>query len=56
MNQIFDLVEGKVVTQLAGHNEEILSIKAVQFKGENYFLSTSQDGYLIKWKMSADWK
>jgi len=44
------------VSQLAGHNEEILSIKALEFKGQQYLLSTSQDGYLIKWHMSEDWK
>jgi hypothetical protein len=28
----------------------------VQFKGENYFLSGSQDGYLNKWHMESDWR
>ncbi|KAI8379820.1 WD40-repeat-containing domain protein [Choanephora cucurbitarum] len=53
--KIFDLVTAKVVARLEGHSEEILCIKAVQFKGENYFISTSQDGYIYRWKMSEDW-
>ncbi|OBZ84257.1 hypothetical protein A0J61_07685 [Choanephora cucurbitarum] len=53
--KIFDLVTAKVVARLEGHSEEILCIKPVQFKGENYFISTSQDGYIYKWKMSEDW-
>lgn len=54
--QIFDLFTGEVVSQLVGHNEEILSLKAVEFKGQFYLLSTSQDGYLIKWHLRDDFK
>lgn len=46
---------GKVVGHLAGHEEEILCIKSLQFEQENYYISTSQDGYIIKWHVGADW-
>jgi WD40 repeat protein len=54
--RIFDVVTGLVVAKLEGHEEEILCIKTVKFKQENYYLSTSQDGYIIRWHMDADWK
>ncbi|KAF9320937.1 hypothetical protein BG003_004219 [Podila horticola] len=54
--KIFDILTGEVVTQLKGHGEELLCVKKVQFKGENYFLSGSQDGYLNKWHMESDWQ
>ncbi|KAF9431009.1 hypothetical protein BGZ94_000476 [Podila epigama] len=41
--KIFDILSGKVVSQLQGHTEELLCVKMVQFKGENYYLSGSQD-------------
>lgn len=53
--KIFDMIEAKVITRLVGHTEEVLTIKTVQFKGENYLISTSQDGSIIKWHMSQDW-
>lgn len=53
--QIFNMETSKVVARLEGHEEEILTIKDVKFKGENYYISTSQDGYIIKWKMESDW-
>ncbi|KAI8994642.1 WD40-repeat-containing domain protein [Pilobolus umbonatus] len=53
--KIFDVVESKVVATLEGHAEEILDIKTLQFKGENYYISTSQDGHIIKWHMEDDW-
>ncbi|CDH56037.1 wd g-beta repeat-containing protein [Lichtheimia corymbifera JMRC:FSU:9682] len=53
--KIFNLESSKVVARLEGHEEEILTIKDVKFKGENYYISTSQDGYIIKWKMESDW-
>lgn len=53
--KIFDVVTGERVAKLDGHTEEILCIKAVKFKGDNYFISTSQDGYIIKWHMDKDW-
>ncbi|KAI7886126.1 WD40 repeat-like protein [Lichtheimia hyalospora FSU 10163] len=52
---IFSVETGHRVGQLDGHAEEVLCIKAVSFKGENYYLSTSQDGYIIKWHMNQDW-
>ncbi|GJJ77017.1 hypothetical protein EMPS_09376 [Entomortierella parvispora] len=54
--KLFDILTGEVITQLQGHTEELLCVKRVQFNGENYFLSGSQDGYLNKWHMSSDWK
>ncbi|KAI7896073.1 WD40-repeat-containing domain protein [Mucor mucedo] len=53
--KIFNIITGERVAVLDGHSEEILCIKAVQFKGDNYLLSTSQDGYIIKWHMAQDW-
>ncbi|KAF9116331.1 hypothetical protein BGX27_003324 [Mortierella sp. AM989] len=54
--KLFDVLTGKVVVTLEGHAEELLCVKKVQFKGENYFLSGSQDGYLNKWHMELDWR
>lgn len=54
--KLFDILTGEVVCQLKGHTEELLCVKRVQFKGENYFLSGSQDGYLNKWHMDSDWR
>ncbi|KAG0233487.1 hypothetical protein BGW42_007444 [Actinomortierella wolfii] len=53
--KLFDVLTGEVITKLEGHTEELLCVKHVEFKGENYFLSGSQDGYLNKWHMSSDW-
>ncbi|CAO3607731.1 unnamed protein product [Cunninghamella echinulata] len=53
--KIFSLETGKLLGKLEGHNEEILSIKAVQFNGDNYYISSSEDGHIIKWKMADDW-
>ncbi|ORX61626.1 WD40 repeat-like protein [Hesseltinella vesiculosa] len=53
--KIFDLQTGKVIAKLEGHAEEILSIKAVRFDGNNYYITTSQDGHIMKWKMADDW-
>ncbi|KAJ3019769.1 hypothetical protein HKX48_001785 [Thoreauomyces humboldtii] len=53
--KVFDLVTGKVVARMEGHDEEVLCIKAIQYKGENYYITTSQDGYLIRWKMDETW-
>ena len=53
--KIFDVVSGEVIERLESHEEEILCIKAVTFKEENYFVTTSQDGYINKWKMDEDW-
>lgn len=54
--KIFDVCENKLVARLKGHKEEILSIKKVVFMGQNYFISTSQDGSIYKWHMAEDWK
>ncbi|CAO3590055.1 unnamed protein product [Absidia cylindrospora] len=54
--KIFDVVDGKVANQLDGHSEEVLCIKTLQFESKNYYVSTSQDGYIIKWQMDSDWK
>ncbi|KAF9964734.1 hypothetical protein BGZ70_006022 [Mortierella alpina] len=54
--KLFDILSGEVVARLDGHAEELLCVKKVHFKGENYFLSGSQDGYLNKWHMDSDWK
>lgn len=53
--KVFDVVSGKVINRLEGHAEEILCIKSICFKGENYYVTTSQDGYIIKWKMKNGW-
>ncbi|KAI7906648.1 WD40-repeat-containing domain protein [Cokeromyces recurvatus] len=53
--KVFRIESCERVTVLEGHMEEILCIKAVRFKGEPYFVSTSQDGYIIKWHMNKDW-
>ncbi|ORZ21568.1 WD40-repeat-containing domain protein [Absidia repens] len=54
--KIFDMFDGKVAGQLDGHSEEVLCIKSLQFESKNYYVSTSQDGYIIKWQMDSDWK
>ncbi|KAG0366234.1 WD40-repeat-containing domain protein [Gamsiella multidivaricata] len=54
--KVFDVLTGEVIAILEGHSEELLCVKRVQFKGENYFLSGSQDGYLNKWHMDSDWR
>ncbi|KAJ2238256.1 hypothetical protein IWW45_000267 [Coemansia sp. RSA 485] len=53
--KVFNILTGKVVARLEGHSEEILCIKSVVFKGENYFVTTSQDGYIRRWHMDSDW-
>ncbi|KAG1053228.1 hypothetical protein G6F43_004683 [Rhizopus delemar] len=53
--KIFNVPESKVVAKLEGHTEEILCIKALEFEGENYYISTSQDGSIMKWHMASDW-
>ncbi|KAI9321404.1 WD40-repeat-containing domain protein [Dichotomocladium elegans] len=53
--KIFNIETGRQVNKLEGHAEEILCIKTVQFKEKNYYITTSQDGYIIKWHMDDDW-
>jgi len=50
--KIFDVFTGSVVAQLKGHREEVLAISRVEFKGQNYLVSASEDGKIIKWKMN----
>ncbi|KAI8070854.1 WD40-repeat-containing domain protein [Gongronella butleri] len=54
--KVFNLETKKVESQLHGHAEEILCLKWLTFDDKNYYISTSQDGYIIKWHMEADWK
>ncbi|KAJ2007288.1 hypothetical protein GGI04_000593 [Coemansia thaxteri] len=53
--KIFNVLTGDVVACLEGHSEEILCIKSVVYKGENYYVTTSQDGYIRRWHMDSDW-
>ena len=38
-----------------GHKEEILCLKLLKYKNKNFMLSSSQDGYLIKWQFDSNW-
>ncbi|KAL6073692.1 SH3 and multiple ankyrin repeat domains protein 1 isoform X1, variant 2 [Balamuthia mandrillaris] len=53
--KLFDVVSGKVIAKFENHTEEILCLKMVLFKEENYLLSASQDGYIIKWHFDSTW-
>ncbi|KAI7853079.1 WD40-repeat-containing domain protein [Circinella umbellata] len=53
--KIFSITESKVLSTLEGHAEEILCIKTVKFDNGNYYISTSQDGYIRKWHVEDDW-
>ncbi|KAI9250449.1 WD40-repeat-containing domain protein [Phascolomyces articulosus] len=53
--KIFSIEENKVLSKLEGHMEEILCIKSLKFDNGNYYISTSQDGYIIKWHVEEDW-
>lgn len=53
--KVFDTLTGKVVTKWEGHEEEILCLKQVEFKEKQYWLSTSQDGYINRWEVESDW-
>ncbi|KAJ1820864.1 hypothetical protein LPJ60_002967 [Coemansia sp. RSA 2675] len=53
--KIFNVLTGDVVSRLEGHSEEILCVKSVVYKGENYYVTTSQDGYIRRWHMDSDW-
>ncbi|KAJ3175703.1 hypothetical protein HDU87_005846 [Geranomyces variabilis] len=54
--KVFDIMSGNVVERLEGHEEEILCVKLVSFCNKNYFVTTSQDGYIIKWQIGPDWR
>ncbi|PVV01159.1 hypothetical protein BB560_004434 [Smittium megazygosporum] len=53
--KIFDIVSGKCVARLGGHIEEIICVKKVVYNESNYWITTSQDGYIRKWPMADDW-
>ncbi|CAG8535931.1 10011_t:CDS:10 [Ambispora gerdemannii] len=53
--KIFDVISGKVISRLDGHAEEILCVKNIMYKDTPYYITTSQDGYIIKWQMESDW-
>lgn len=49
------MVSGVVVAKLERHSEEVLSVSSVRFHGEQFLVSTGQDGYIYKWHMKEDW-
>ena len=49
------MLSGEVLSRFEGHEEEILCIKNAIFNNEHYLVSTSQDGYIIQWKVDSDW-
>ncbi|KAJ3218650.1 hypothetical protein HDU67_004703 [Dinochytrium kinnereticum] len=51
--KVFSLETGKIIATLPGHEEEILCLKCVMMNGEQYLVSTSQDGYIVRWKMDS---
>ncbi|KAG5455856.1 MAG: WD40-repeat-containing domain protein, partial [Olpidium bornovanus] len=53
---IFDVATGKVVARLETHDEEVMSIRGLFFKGDYYYLTTSQDGSIWKWRMEKDYR
>jgi hypothetical protein len=54
--KMFDVIEGTVVyTFPYGHEEEILCLKMVNYKNGNYYITTSQDGFILRWEMTHDW-
>eukprot|EP01080_Neovahlkampfia_damariscottae_P002488 gene2488-3197_t len=50
--KIFHLLSGKIHQILDGHTEEILCLKKIKFKKEEYYLTGSYDGSMIKWKIN----
>jgi hypothetical protein len=54
--KIFSVLSGKVIATLEGHAEEVLCMKKITFKGENYLVTSSEDGRIIKWRMNRDWR
>ncbi|KAJ1928018.1 hypothetical protein IWQ60_002433 [Tieghemiomyces parasiticus] len=53
--KVFNVLSGEVVARHEGHMEEILCIKLAKYRGQNYALTTSQDGYILKWHLTDDW-
>ncbi len=45
---IFDVISGKIVSELHGHTEEVLCLKTVWFKEDFYYLTASYDGSIRK--------
>ncbi|KAI9094710.1 WD40-repeat-containing domain protein [Phlyctochytrium arcticum] len=50
----FDILSGEVVARWDGHEEEVLSCKGIEFGGDWYWVTTSQDGWVWKWKVAED--
>ena len=55
-NEVFDVIKGEVVSRGEGHTEEVLSLKKVKFNGENFLLTSSEDGRFIKWYMDENYR
>jgi hypothetical protein len=55
-SQIFDTRTGVVVCSISVHSEEVYNVKVVKFKGSNYIVSASEDGTIVKSRVSDDWK
>ncbi|KAI8846868.1 hypothetical protein BC829DRAFT_397675, partial [Chytridium lagenaria] len=36
---------------LEGHEEEVLCLKCVVVNGQNYIVTSSQDGYIMRWDL-----
>lgn len=54
--KVFDVLSSKVVLRLEGHMEEILQIKLVSFQEKQYAVSCGQDGLVIRWQLSNDFR
>lgn len=54
--KVFDIATGERVAQLTGHREEVLHISLVRCQGRNVAVTGSQDGSIIKWEMTDDWR
>jgi WD40 repeat protein len=54
--KVFNVKNGTVSFTFNGHEEEILSIRTLKYKDCQYILSTSQDGYILKWKTNDEFK
>ncbi|KAI8905117.1 WD40-repeat-containing domain protein [Gorgonomyces haynaldii] len=53
--KVFDLMSGKVVCKIEAHEEEILALELLEYKGESYFITGGQDGYIQKYKTTPDY-
>lgn len=52
--KIFDISTGNVILRLEGHTEEILCLRILNFKKNNYILSSSKDKKLIRWHLKQN--